>query len=167
VGARREAAFNAYSKDVVAALALARIRSVPSAALHSAGGGHRLGGHMRTALELLAHAQVPVALVEEACPWLRDLPSRVRAQVQVEALYAGYLPRQEADVRAFRRDESLTLSRDIDYAQIGGLSTEMQEKFAAARPANLGAASRIQGVTPAALAAVMAYVRQRQAACFT
>src|SRR3546814_15238828 len=66
----------------------------------------------------------------------------------VRSLYAGYMDRQEADIRAFRRDEALPLPPDLDYATVGSLSTEVRQQLAAARPATLGAASRISGVTP-------------------
>jgi tRNA uridine 5-carboxymethylaminomethyl modification enzyme len=91
----------------------------------------------------------------------------VRAHLEAEALYAGYLPRQEADIRAFRREEAVPLARDVDYTQIGGLSAELCEKLGAARPASLGAAARLQGMTPAAMAALMAHLRQTRDACFT
>ncbi|MDE2333174.1 MAG: tRNA uridine-5-carboxymethylaminomethyl(34) synthesis enzyme MnmG [Rhodospirillales bacterium] len=89
----------------------------------------------------------------------RPAGARARAQVATEALYAGYLRRQEAEIRAFRREEKAALAAELDYGAIGGLSTELREKLAAARPASLGAASRIQGMTPAALAALLAHVR--------
>jgi tRNA uridine 5-carboxymethylaminomethyl modification enzyme len=167
VGDERAQAFASHRDAVAAALSRARDDRISPAALHRLGMAIRPEGPPRTALELLGQPQIPVSLIEEAFVWMRHLPLRVRTQIQVEALYAGYLPRQEADVRAFRRDESITLASDLDYSRIGGLSAEMQEKLAAVRPASLGAASRIQGVTPAALAAVVAHVRQRRAACFT
>jgi tRNA uridine 5-carboxymethylaminomethyl modification enzyme len=88
------------------------------------------------------------------------LPPRIRSLLETEALYAGYLQRQESDVRAFRREEQATLAADVDFAQIGGLSAELREKLARIRPASLGAAARIQGMTPAALAALAAHVRR-------
>jgi tRNA uridine 5-carboxymethylaminomethyl modification enzyme len=107
-------------------------------------------------------------------PWLRDVPARVLASVTTASLYTGYLPRQEAEIRGFRRENAVALADDIDFAKIGGLSTELREKLAQARPATVGAASRIQGMTPAALMAIASYARRErvQAApaasdCFT
>ncbi|MCH9020820.1 MAG: tRNA uridine-5-carboxymethylaminomethyl(34) synthesis enzyme MnmG, partial [Proteobacteria bacterium] len=77
-----------------------------------------------------------------------------------EAHYAGYLDRQEADVRAFRRAEALALPDGLDYGAVGGLSSEVREKLEASRPATLGAAARISGVTPAALTALLGHVRR-------
>jgi tRNA uridine 5-carboxymethylaminomethyl modification enzyme len=71
---------------------------------------------------------------------------------------------RQADIRAFRRDEALHLPADLDYGAIGSLSTEIRDKLAAVRPGTLGAAGRIPGVTPAALAALLAHVRRRDAA---
>jgi tRNA uridine 5-carboxymethylaminomethyl modification enzyme len=124
-------------------------------------------GLPRSALDLLGNPQVAPRIVEQLFPWVRDLPRRVRAHLEAEALYAGYLPRQEADIRAFRREEAVPLARDVDYTQIGGLSAELCEKLEAARPASLGAAARLQGMTPAAVAALMAHLRQTRDACFT
>ena len=82
-------------------------------------------------------------------------------QLEIEALYAGYLDRQEADVAAFRRDENLSLPTDLDYLRVGGLSNEVREKLANARPATLGQAGRIEGVTPGAMTALLAHVKRQ------
>jgi len=85
---------------------------------------------------------------------------KAREQVEIEAQYAGYLDRQEADVRAFRKDEALALPGDLDYAAIPGLSNEVRAKLEAARPATLGPAARISGVAPSALTLLLASVRR-------
>ena len=82
-------------------------------------------------------------------------------QLEIEAQYAGYLSRQEGDIRAFRKDEGLGLPADLDYAAIGGLSIEVRQKLERARPATLGQAARVDGVTPAALTTLLVHVRQR------
>ncbi len=162
VGPARAAAFREHQAGVAAALAQARRESVPAAALLREGVPIRADGLARSALDLLGNAQVSAALCERLFPWLCALPPRVRAEIEVEALYAGYLDRQEADIRAFRREESLALPAEMDYGRIGGLSTELRERLQASRPANLGAAARLQGMTPAALAALMAHLRAFQ-----
>jgi tRNA uridine 5-carboxymethylaminomethyl modification enzyme len=81
-------------------------------------------------------------------------------QLETEARYRGYLDRQDADIRAFRRDEALCLPADLDYGAIGSLSIEVRVKLTATRPATLGAAARISGVTPAALTALLRHVRR-------
>jgi tRNA uridine 5-carboxymethylaminomethyl modification enzyme len=81
--------------------------------------------------------------------------------LRTEVRYDGYLPRQEADIRAFRREETVAL-HDVAFQQVGGLSAELTTKLMQSQPASLGAASRIQGMTPAALAAISAHVRKRR-----
>ena len=83
--------------------------------------------------------------------------------MEIDAAYSGYLDRQTADVEAFRRDEDLRLPAELDYGVIGGLSNEVREKLKAVRPATLGQAGRIEGVTPGALTALLAHVRRRAA----
>jgi tRNA uridine 5-carboxymethylaminomethyl modification enzyme len=95
-------------------------------------------------------------------PELASLRPDVAEQLEIEGRYAGYLDRQEADIRAFRRDEDLALPDGLDYAAIGGLSSEVRSKLDAARPETLGAAARIPGVTPAALTALLRHARRRR-----
>jgi tRNA uridine 5-carboxymethylaminomethyl modification enzyme len=87
---------------------------------------------------------------------------QAREQLEIDALYSGYLERQALDVEAFKRDEDLRLSPDLDYAAVGGLSNEVREKLTNARPVTLGQASRIEGVTPGALTALLAHVKREQ-----
>ena len=77
-----------------------------------------------------------------------------------EYLAAGYLQRQEADIRAFRRDEALLLPEGLDYQAVPGLSNEARQVVADAGPATLGAAARLPGMTPAALVTLLRYVRR-------
>ncbi|MCW3473648.1 tRNA uridine-5-carboxymethylaminomethyl(34) synthesis enzyme MnmG [Limobrevibacterium gyesilva] len=172
VDSARAAAFERDRRALADALSRARTEGLTPTALQKFGGSIRADGQWRTALDLLGHPQVPAEVVEAAFPWLNDLAPRIRSLLETEALYAGYLHRQEADIRAFRRDEAAALSADLDYRQIGGLSTELREKLSHVRPASLGAAARIQGMTPAALAALAAHIRKHHApseaeACFT
>jgi tRNA uridine 5-carboxymethylaminomethyl modification enzyme len=166
VASLRAAAFSAYRTAVEAALIRARQDTAGTGVLQRFGAAIRGDGQPRNVLDLLGTPQVPAHVVEQLFPWFRELPPRVRAHLEVEALYAGYLPRQEADIRAFRREEAVLLASDVDYARIGGLSAEVREKLQAVRPGSLGAAARLQGMTPAAMAALMAHLRVR-GSCFT
>jgi tRNA uridine 5-carboxymethylaminomethyl modification enzyme len=121
-------------------------------------------GIARSAVELLAYPGVDLVRLATIWPQLAELGSDIAEQVEIDARYAGYLERQERDIAAFRRDEALLLPPDVDYAAIGSLSHEICGKLAAARPATLGAAARISGVTPAALVALLKYVRRRPSA---
>ncbi len=119
-----------------------------------------LDGVRRSALDLLAYPDMSISRLSRVWPELAALPPTIAEQLEIEALYAGYLDRQAADVAAFRRDETLRLPADLDYGQIRSLSNEVREKLDAARPTTLGAAGRIPGVTPAALTALLGYVRR-------
>ena len=119
-------------------------------------------GRRRSAFELMGYARIDDPAFIGAIPEARTIPAAVREQLRIEALYSGYLDRQSADIEAFRRDENLTLPPDLDYAAVGGLTGEITEKLANVRPMTLGQASRIPGMTPAALTALLAYVRRNE-----
>ena len=121
-------------------------------------------GQWRSAGDLLRYPTISFADLAAYWPVLRELPPAVVEQVEIDALYAGYLGRQEADIRAFRKDEALALPAELDYAAVGSLSNEVREKLAAARPATLGQAARLPGVTPAAVMALLRYVKRRDTA---
>jgi tRNA uridine 5-carboxymethylaminomethyl modification enzyme len=92
-------------------------------------------------------------------PELNEVSAPIREQLECDALYSGYMDRHEADIRAYQKDEALILPETLDYNEIGSLSTEIRQKLIRVRPATLGAASRIPGVTPAAIVALLRYVR--------
>jgi tRNA uridine 5-carboxymethylaminomethyl modification enzyme len=163
VGSIREAVFRRDQRALAEAMARARAEGATPTQLRRRGGEVRADGQWRSVLDLMSHAQVLDEVIEDAFPWVRDLPPRIRNLLETEALYSGYLHRQEADVRAFRREEQVALGDGVDFAKIGGLSAEIQEKLMRIRPASLGAAARIQGMTPAALAALAAHIRKQQA----
>jgi tRNA uridine 5-carboxymethylaminomethyl modification enzyme len=170
VGSAREALFRDDEAALSGALSRARLEGMHPSALQKLGGAVRLDGQWRSALELLGHPQVTAEVAERAFPWLGDLSPRVLGLLRTEALYAGYLHRQTADIRAFERDEGVALDAGLDYRAIGGLSSELIEKLTQVMPASLGAAARIQGMTPAALAALAAHIRRRTttaSGCFT
>ncbi|MBI1206140.1 MAG: tRNA uridine-5-carboxymethylaminomethyl(34) synthesis enzyme MnmG [Azospirillum sp.] len=118
-------------------------------------------GVRRTAADLLCLPGVDLARLGAIWPELATITPVISEQIEIDARYAGYLGRQDADIRAFRRDEALALPADLDFDGIGSLSTEVRQKLRLARPATLGAASRIPGVTPAAVIALLRYVRRR------
>ena len=95
-------------------------------------------------------------------PELTRMRADVAEQLEIDARYSGYLGRQDADIHAFRRDESLSLPVELDYEKIGSLSAEVRQKLTAVRPTTLGQASRISGVTPAALAALLGFVKRSE-----
>jgi len=121
----------------------------------------RQDGVRRNALELLALTEFP-----ELCriwPKLGALEPQIVEQLEVDAQYAGYLDRQDADIIAFRRDESRALPAGLNYAAVIGLSNEVRQKLERIRPATLGQAARIEGVTAAAITLILAHVKGQKA----
>jgi tRNA uridine 5-carboxymethylaminomethyl modification enzyme len=166
VGAERAGRHKAFAESVSAALARAAMDGASPAALAGLGIAVNQDGRRRSVLEVLALPGIAMERVEAAFPWLGDLSAAVRTQLEAEALYAPYLRRQEAERRLLERDEKATIAETLDFDAVGGLSAEMRQRLKAARPATLGAAGRVQGVTPAALAALAVHLR-RDAQRFT
>lgn len=117
-------------------------------------------GQRRSIRDLLAFPNVSLDQFVSVWPEIADWPAAVREQVEIDAVYAGYLDRQAQDAEALRREEGLSLPADLDYAAIGALSNEVREKLAMIRPLTLGQAGRIEGMTPGALTALLAYVKK-------
>lgn len=124
----------------------------------------RADGVRRSLTDLLAYPDIGWSELTNIWPQLADWPLDVRLQVETDALYAGYIDRQAADIEAFRRDEALRLPADIDYLALEGMATEVRQKLAAARPATLGQAARLDGMTPAALTLLLHHARKGQRA---
>ncbi len=118
-------------------------------------------GVRRSAKTLLSYPNVEFSQIAAIWPELLDIPDDIIDQLIIDATYSSYLQRQDADIIAFRRDENLLLPTDLNYEAIGGLSTEVREKLDRAKPSTLGAAARISGVTPAALTALLRYVKRK------
>ena len=160
VSDRRRTAYASKAAAFEAARRTVRTLCMTPSAARRHGLTVNLDGVARSAHDLLASPGVDVERLAAIWPELGALPAPVAEQLEIEARYAAYLGRQEADIRAFRRDETLALPEALDYRAVGSLSTEVLEKLTAARPATLGAASRIPGVTPAALTALLRHVRR-------
>jgi tRNA uridine 5-carboxymethylaminomethyl modification enzyme len=116
-------------------------------------------GHRRSAFELLAYPEIGWAEVRGIWPELSAIEPGIAGHLEIDAKYDVYLKRQTADVEAFRRDEGMVLS-DIDYSLVPGLSNEARVRLEAARPRTVGQAGRLDGLTPAALGILAAYLRR-------
>ncbi|MFZ3237723.1 MAG: tRNA uridine-5-carboxymethylaminomethyl(34) synthesis enzyme MnmG, partial [Stellaceae bacterium] len=160
VGSERAARFAAKAEALADARGrLTQLRMTPPA-LKRRGIAVNEDGIARNAAELLAYPGVDLARLAAIWPELGSFAPEIAEQVEIDARYSGYLERQQRDIAAFRRDEALLLPAELDYATVGSLSHEICGKLAAARPATLGAAARISGVTPAALVALLKYVKR-------
>ena len=143
---------------------LARSFRMSPSALAKRGIAINQDGVIRNTLELLAYPDMSWSRLVDLWPELATIPGDVAEQLTIDARYEGYLGRQREDIVAYRRDEALELPVDLDYAAVGSLSNEVRQKLQTHKPATLGQAARISGVTPAALIALLKYVRRRAAA---
>jgi len=160
VSRERGTAFARKTKSLNQARELVNSLSESPNTLKNQGFAINQDGVRRTAFELLAYSEITVRKLIKVWPELASIAPELSKRLETEALYSSYVRRQEADVIAFRRDEALVLPGDLDYYLIGGLSIEAQEKLSKASPRTLGQASRIPGVTPAAMVALLRYVRR-------
>ena len=119
-------------------------------------------GKKRSAFDLLSFENVSFNDVNNIWPETKIIKDDIREQIEIETQYAGYLDRQREDIIDFKREEELTLPKNLDYKTIGSLSNEIVEKLTLVRPPTLGAASRISGVTPAAIIALLRYVKKQK-----
>jgi tRNA uridine 5-carboxymethylaminomethyl modification enzyme len=120
----------------------------------------RRDGQRRSAFDILSYPEIGVADLARIWPAFGALDAKIAAQLEIDAKYHVYLSRQAADVESYRRDESLVLDGDLDYATLPGLSNEVRQKLQLHRPRTIGQAGRIDGVTPAALTLLVAYMRR-------
>ena len=159
VSVSRETAFSEKAEKLEKVRALLKSMTLTPNEAQRHGIVMKLDGTRRNALEFLALPEVDFPILARIWPELKELRTDLQESLRIDAQYAGYLGRQEADILAFRRDEGLALPADLDYRAVCGLSTEVQQKLQKIRPTTLGQAARIDGVTPAALTLVLAHVR--------
>jgi tRNA uridine 5-carboxymethylaminomethyl modification enzyme len=163
VGAERAGVFHVKQQALAEGQAkLESLKASPSA-LARQGVAINQDGVIRSAKDLLAYPDIGWDRIQALWPEIGTLPPEIAEQLAIDARYEGYLVRQRQDIAAYRRDEALELPADLDYTAVGALSNEIRQKLAAHRPATLGQAARISGVTPAALVALLRYVRRRAA----
>ncbi|MDO6729809.1 tRNA uridine-5-carboxymethylaminomethyl(34) synthesis enzyme MnmG [Marinovum sp. 2_MG-2023] len=117
-------------------------------------------GVRRSAYQLLSFPNVTVAELGPLVPGLNDLDLEIVDQLARDALYSNYVDRQNRDVEALKRDEKLTIPADFSYDLVQGLSNELKSKLNTARPENILQASRVEGMTPAALTLILSWLRK-------
>lgn len=160
VGEARRAAFEEKGQALKEAKALLTSLSLTPNELVKRGLKINQDGVRRTAFDLAAYPDVGLTGITKVWPELSKLDPAILEQVGIDAQYAGYLDRQAADIKAFRRDEELQIPVDLDYGQVHGISAEIRQKLKDARPVTLGQAGRIEGMTPAALTALLIHVKR-------
>jgi tRNA uridine 5-carboxymethylaminomethyl modification enzyme len=164
VGPVRESDFRARMAALAQARAALTGVEISPNRLAQAGFDIKLDGVKRNAMQMLAYADVDMARLTGLWPELAGMDPKIACQMKIEATYESYIERQDADVAALRRDAGLAIPEDFDYDTIPGLSAEVRLKLTRARPASLGQAARISGITPAAITVLLAHIRRREIA---
>jgi tRNA uridine 5-carboxymethylaminomethyl modification enzyme len=161
IGGARAKQFQRKLAALDAARAWSRSKSVTPDEANRFGLALKRDGQRRTVFELLSYPGLDARRLSQIWPELNSFDAKIVEQLETDAKYAVYLDRQAGDVERFRREECLLLPDAIDYESIPGLSSELRQKLGAVRPATLGQANRIDGMTPAALALVALRARRR------
>jgi tRNA uridine 5-carboxymethylaminomethyl modification enzyme len=160
VGTERASMFEQRRDKLANARILLSELSLTSAAAVRHGLPVNQDGQRRSAYTLLSFPEIDFKRLRGVWPELGKIDSAIAAQIEIDAQYAVYLDRQQADIESYRRDDSLILPAHLDYAEFGGLSSELQMKLAFLRPHTLGQAQRIEGMTPAALTLLASKARR-------
>lgn len=160
VGSTRADRFKAFQHDMDSGRDL--LKSLNMSPSEAANFGLRLNqdGKRRSAYELLAYPEQSLDRLERIWPEVGALAARVSAALEIEAAYAVYMDRQKADIVDARREEEKVIPPEFDFDILPGLSNELKQKLQRSRPANLSQAGRIDGMTPAALSLILAYLRK-------
>lgn len=117
-------------------------------------------GVRRSAFDLLTHNTISFEQLIAIWPQLADIAPDALEQIEIDAMYHGYLERQHEDINSFKKEEAMLIPDDINYDVLASLSNEVKLKLKHIRPQTIGAASRIQGMTPAAVVTLMAHIRK-------
>lgn len=160
VGEERYQKFAARRERIAELQKTAEELTVKSSELDAFGIKNKKDGVRRTAFNLMSYDDVSRETILSIWPRLKEYSPDVYEEVEIEAKYSGYIKRQLADIEVFKKDEKLKIRDDINYAEIGGLSNEMVAKLSRVRPATIGEASRISGVTPAAIMAILGHLKK-------
>ena len=160
VGQHRETAFNRRSAELAMARQLAHELVLTSSAAAKAGLQVNQDGQNRSAFQLMAMPNVGLDRLEAIWPQLKAIPAHAKIALEADALYAGYTDRQQREIAEARRENNLAIPHDLDYAAIPGLSMELRQKLTRVGPATLGHAMRIDGMTPAAIANLIGWIKR-------
>ncbi len=160
IGNARQTAFQNKMERLEAAKSKLTAKTYTPKEVRAAGIDVNQDGNRRDGMAILAFPDVTFDSLLGLIEGLQDIDKETRSQIEKDALYANYIARQQRDVDAMKRDEAYEIPREFDYFSLVGLSNEMKQKLSAAKPANIAQASRVEGVTPAALTLVLAKLRR-------
>ena len=156
----RYAVFKAKKQAIDDFRVLSQEQFVSAVELANTGLNIKKDGIKRSMFNIMSYNDVSHETVMSLFPQIKDIPTDIYEQIEIEARYSGYIKRQLADIEVFKKDENLKIREDIDYSQIGSLSREMIYKLSKVKPSTIGEASRIPGVTPAAITALLGYINK-------
>ena len=161
VGAERAKTFKTKQKKLNEARKLVLSLSKTPKELKKLGFVVNVDGRKRTPFDLLSYPNVGWQEVVEVFPELEKVKPEIAEQLEIEGRYQGYLSRQAQDIADFKKDEALKIPDALDYHKVGGLSNEIVERLDRERPATIGAMSRMRGITPASVTAVIGYLKKK------
>ncbi|HET7448036.1 MAG TPA: tRNA uridine-5-carboxymethylaminomethyl(34) synthesis enzyme MnmG [Methyloceanibacter sp.] len=164
VGTARSQAFAAKAKLLAEAEALLCSLTLTPDQAAKHGLSINRDGRRRSAFELLAYPEIQLSRIAEIWPEIRIIDRKIADQLSANARYAVYAKRQELDIASFRKDEGIAIPAGFVFAALPGLSTELRQKLGRHRPASLGQAARLDGMTPAALMLLLAHLKKGAAA---
>ena len=122
----------------------------------------KLDGKKRSVMDLLSYKNINFKRLEKIWPELKSIKPEIKEQIEIESVYSNYLERQRVDIDDFKKEEGLTIPKITNFKDVGSLSNEVVEKLTKIKPPTLGAASRVSGVTPAAIIAIMRYLKKQK-----
>ncbi|SHM90551.1 tRNA uridine-5-carboxymethylaminomethyl(34) synthesis enzyme MnmG [Roseibium suaedae] len=161
VSDRRRVAFETKMQQIEEARELLESLTVTPNEARKKGLPVNQDGIRRSAFDLMAYPDMTIEKLQVVWPQLAEIDPQIIEQVATDALYAVYLNRQAADIEALKRDEALVIPEGFDFDRLAGLSNELKQKLALVRPATLGQASRMDGMTPAALTLILSQLKRR------
>ncbi len=172
VKSEREKIFNEKKFQIESATKFLETLKISPSKLLEFGVSIKQDGIVRNAFQLLSFPEINFSVIEKIWPsekfsenflGISQIESKIKNQIEINALYSSYLKRQEQDLKIFRQDENMKIPLDLDYNKIQSLSIEVREKFNKFRPVTIAAAFKIQGLTPASIMAVMVYIKNNLA----
>ncbi|MEM9575082.1 MAG: FAD-dependent oxidoreductase, partial [Pseudomonadota bacterium] len=160
-GVARESHFKQVQHKLDKARDFAQQNSVTPQQAAASGVELNHDGSRRSAYELMSYAAIDLSDVRRIWPDLTQFDADTLERLSIEAHYAVYLERQKADIEAVRRDENLVIPAGLDFSIIAGLSNELRNKLANRKPKSIAEAQRIEGMTPAGIALIIAQIRRQ------
>ena len=162
VGKIRKTIFEEKIEKIKSSFSLVRSKKISPNELSKKGIKINHDGKKRTAFELLSYKNISFKHINKIWPETKEIEEEIFEQIIIESQYSGYLNRQREDIIDFKKEEELIIPTNLDYKKVGSLSNEIIEKLTTTQPPTLGAASRISGVTPAAIIALLRFVKKQK-----